>query len=92
VVLLVEGTGDGIVDLEYGRRYAESIPNCCFEVISEAEHFPHIEKLDEVLGSIRAFEGVDGKLARSAPQYLGPNVGPICPNTSVSSTGRCNTI
>jgi hypothetical protein len=67
VVLLVEGTGDGIVDLEYGRRYAESIPGCCFEVISEAGQFPHIEKLDEVLGSIRAFECVDGKLARSAP-------------------------
>jgi hypothetical protein len=42
-------TGDGIVDLEYSRRYAESIPGCCFEVISEAGHFPHIEKLDEVL-------------------------------------------
>jgi hypothetical protein len=45
MVLLVEGTGDRIVDLEYGRRYAESIPGCCFEVISEAGHFPHIEKL-----------------------------------------------
>jgi hypothetical protein len=49
VVLLVEGAGDGIVDLEYGPRYAESIPGCCFEVIFEAGHFPYIEKLERCL-------------------------------------------
>jgi pimeloyl-ACP methyl ester carboxylesterase len=53
--LVVWGASDGIVDLEYGRRYAESIPASRFEVIAEAGHFPHMEKLDDVLGVIGAF-------------------------------------
>ena len=60
--LAVWGASDGIVDLDYGRRYAESIPDCRFEVIAEAGHFPHIEKLDGVLEVIGAFVRADAKL------------------------------
>jgi pimeloyl-ACP methyl ester carboxylesterase len=61
--LVVWGASDGIVDLEYGRRYAESIPTSRFEVIAEAGHFPHIEKLDDVLEVIGAFVRTDARLA-----------------------------
>jgi pimeloyl-ACP methyl ester carboxylesterase len=53
--LVAWGASDRIVDLEYGRRYAESIPTSRFEVIAEAGHFPHIEKLDDVLEVIGKF-------------------------------------
>jgi pimeloyl-ACP methyl ester carboxylesterase len=61
--LVVWGASDGIVDLEYGRRYAESIPASRFEVIAEAGHFPHIEKLDDVLEVIGRFVRTDAELA-----------------------------
>jgi pimeloyl-ACP methyl ester carboxylesterase len=61
--LVVWGASDGIVDLEYGRRYAESIPTSRFEVIAEAGHFPHIEKLDDVLEVVGAFVRTDARLA-----------------------------
>jgi pimeloyl-ACP methyl ester carboxylesterase len=54
---------DLIVGLEYGRRYAESIPASRFEVIVEAGHFPHIEKLDDVLEVIGTFVRTDAELA-----------------------------
>jgi pimeloyl-ACP methyl ester carboxylesterase len=60
--LVVWGESDGIVDLEYGRHYAESIPDGRFEVIAEAGHFPHIEKLDDVLAVIGAFVRTVAKL------------------------------
>ncbi len=58
--LVIWGVSDGITDLEYGRRYAESIPNSRFEPIEEAGHFPHIEKLNKVLGLIYEFIGGHG--------------------------------
>jgi len=53
--LVIWGATDGIVDVEYGRRYAESIPGSRFGVIADAGHFPQIEKRDDVLGVITAF-------------------------------------
>ena len=57
--LVIWGASDGIVDVQYGRRFADSIPGSRFQVIAEAGHFPHIEKLDEVLESIGAFAAVE---------------------------------
>lgn len=54
-VLLLWGASDKVVDVEYGRRFAESIPGSRMEVITEAGHFPHIEKPEEVLRLIRDF-------------------------------------
>jgi len=53
--LVIWGKSDGIFSVDYGDRYAKSIPGSRIEVIPEAGHFPHIEKLDEVLGLIRKF-------------------------------------
>lgn len=53
--LVVWGESDRIVDPEYGRRFAESIPGARFELVSEAGHLPQIERLDEVLRLISEF-------------------------------------
>jgi len=53
--MVIWGKSDRIVDVEYGRRYAESISGARFEPIVEAGHFPQIEKLDEVLSLINDF-------------------------------------
>ena len=49
------GESDRIVDADYGRRFASSIPGARFELIREAAHFPHIEQLDEVMRLIGSF-------------------------------------
>ncbi|MDA4136807.1 MAG: alpha/beta hydrolase [Thaumarchaeota archaeon] len=54
-VLLLWGASDKVVDVDYGRRFAESIPGSRMEVITEAGHFPQIEKPEEVLRLIRDF-------------------------------------
>jgi pimeloyl-ACP methyl ester carboxylesterase len=60
-VLVAWGEEDRIVDLEYGRRYAESIPNSTFKPIAEAGHFPQIEKPQIVLSLINEFlQGLPG--------------------------------
>ncbi|WP_437303313.1 alpha/beta fold hydrolase [Sorangium sp. So ce388] len=58
--LVVWGESDRIVDLEYGRRYAASMPGSVFKPVSGAGHFPQIERADEVIQLLTAF-------ARSAP-------------------------
>lgn len=53
--MVVWGESDRIADVEYGRRFASAIPGAQFELIREAGHFPHIEKLDEVSRLIASF-------------------------------------
>lgn len=53
--LVIWGESDGIVDVDYGRRFAQGIPNAQFELIKEAGHFPHIEQLQTVLSLTAQF-------------------------------------
>jgi pimeloyl-ACP methyl ester carboxylesterase len=53
--MVLWGESDRIVDADYGRRWAESIPGARFELVGEAGHFPQIERLDEVLRLIGDF-------------------------------------
>jgi pimeloyl-ACP methyl ester carboxylesterase len=53
--MIAWGESDRIVDVDYGRRYASSIPGARFELIPEAAHFPQIERLDEVVRLIGDF-------------------------------------
>jgi pimeloyl-ACP methyl ester carboxylesterase len=53
--MIAWGESDRIVDVDYGRRYASSIPGARFELIPEAAHFPQIERLDEVVRLISDF-------------------------------------
>ena len=53
--MVIWGESDGIVDVDYGRQFAASMPGCRFALLPEAGHFPHIEQLDKVVGLIDAF-------------------------------------
>ena len=53
--MVIWGESDRIVDVGYGRLYANSIPDARFEVVSEAAHFPHIERLDQVVQLVNDF-------------------------------------
>ena len=54
--LLLWGANDRIVTPAYGQRFAGSIPNARFELITEAGHFPQIERLDAVLSLVVGFQ------------------------------------
>jgi pimeloyl-ACP methyl ester carboxylesterase len=53
--LVAWGQSDRIVDADYGRRFANAIPNARFELVSEAGHFPQMERLDETVRLIDDF-------------------------------------
>ena len=54
-VLVAWGESDRVVDLEYGRVYAQSFPNARFESIPEAGHLPQIEQPERLLDLVRKF-------------------------------------
>lgn len=56
--LILWGESDGIVDVDYGRRYAAATHGSRFEIIAKAGHFPQIEQLSDVLHRIAAFGSV----------------------------------
>ena len=53
--LVVWGESDGVVDTDYGRAYAQSLPNARFEVIPEAGHMPQFEQPKRLLELVWAF-------------------------------------
>jgi pimeloyl-ACP methyl ester carboxylesterase len=52
---VIWGAADRWVTPEYGRRYAALIPNARFELIERAGHYPHLERPDEFLETVRSF-------------------------------------
>ncbi len=53
--LVVWGASDGVVDTDYGRAYAEAIPNAEFKIIAEAGHMPQFEQPQRLLDLVWAF-------------------------------------
>jgi pimeloyl-ACP methyl ester carboxylesterase len=53
--LVVWGKSDRVVDVDYGRLFAESIPGSRFEVVPEAGHLPQIERLQDTARLIGDF-------------------------------------
>lgn len=51
-VHVIWGESDGIVDVEYGRAYADAIPDATFTVLPESGHLPQVETPVELLTSI----------------------------------------
>jgi pimeloyl-ACP methyl ester carboxylesterase len=49
------GASDQIVDVDYGRRFAEKMPQSSFVIVQNAGHFPHIEQLEHVAALIDHF-------------------------------------
>ncbi len=54
-VLVAWGESDRVIDVEYGRAYAEAFPNARFELIPEAGHLPQIEQPERLLPLVRQF-------------------------------------
>jgi pimeloyl-ACP methyl ester carboxylesterase len=54
---VVWGEADGIVDLDYGRAYADAL-HAPFTVIEGAGHLPHLEQPQRTLDAIEAFRAV----------------------------------
>jgi pimeloyl-ACP methyl ester carboxylesterase len=54
-VLVAWGESDRILDLEYGRAYAQAFPDAHFEPIPEAGHLPQIEQPERLMLLIRRF-------------------------------------
>lgn len=55
--LVAWGASDRIVDADYGRRFAASIPGARFELVPEAGHFPQIERLERTARLVADFAG-----------------------------------
>ena len=53
--LVIWGENDGIVTPDYGRKLCRSLPDARFEAISQAGHYPQIERPDEVTDAIGRF-------------------------------------
>ena len=53
--LVAWGESDRIVDAEYGRAYAQALPNARFELIPEAGHLPQLEQPERLLKLVREF-------------------------------------
>jgi len=53
--LIVWGESDGVVDPDYGRAYAQALPNARFELIPEAGHLPQIEQPARLLKLVWEF-------------------------------------
>jgi pimeloyl-ACP methyl ester carboxylesterase len=53
--LVVWGESDRLIDLEYGKRYAASIPGARFAVVAKAGHLPHIERLEDTRRLVEGF-------------------------------------
>jgi pimeloyl-ACP methyl ester carboxylesterase len=53
--LVVWGASDRLVTPEYGRAYANAIPNARFQLIDQAGHYPYLEKPSEFLKRLEAF-------------------------------------
>jgi len=53
--LVVWGESDGVIDPDYGRVYAQSLPHARFELIPEAGHLPQIEQPVRLLKLVQEF-------------------------------------
>ena len=62
--LIVWGERDRTIPIEHGRRAHEAIPNCRFETLPKAAHFPNLEDPDGLAAILADF------LATTAPVQI----------------------
>ena len=53
--LVLWGKDDRVVSVDYGRQFADSLPNAAFDVVSDAGHYGYLEKPEEFARKIEAF-------------------------------------
>jgi pimeloyl-ACP methyl ester carboxylesterase len=63
--LVLWGDSDGIVDIEYGRAYADAIPMARFQLLPQTGHSPQQETPDQVIHAI--WDSADTDCTASAP-------------------------
>jgi pimeloyl-ACP methyl ester carboxylesterase len=51
-VHVVWGESDRIVDPEFGKAYADAIPNSTFTLLPRTGHLPQLETPEELLGAL----------------------------------------
>jgi pimeloyl-ACP methyl ester carboxylesterase len=54
-VLVLYGEADRIAEPEYGRAFAEAIPNAQFTILPRSGHLPQLETPEELLAAVVAF-------------------------------------
>lgn len=62
--LVLWGDSDGIVDIEYGRAYADAIPMARFQLLPQTGHSPQQETPDQVIHAI--WDSADTDFSASA--------------------------
>ncbi len=67
--LIVWGERDRTIPLAHGLQAQQAIPNCRFEVLPRAAHFPNLEDPDGLAGVLRDF------LATTAPARIDDSSG-----------------
>ena len=53
--LVVWGEADGVVSPDYGKVFADRIPNAAFHMIEKAGHYPHLERTEAFLAAFNDF-------------------------------------
>ena len=62
--LVVWGESDRIADPDYGRAYADAIPDARFELLTETGHLPQIETPEKLIGTVWAFADANASNGR----------------------------
>jgi pimeloyl-ACP methyl ester carboxylesterase len=65
-VLVLWGEADQVIELEYGRIFAQSFPHGRFVAIEKAGHLPHIEQPEHVLKKITHFAAITASSSPTA--------------------------
>ena len=60
--LIIWGAADGIVNVDYGRAYRESLPNSEMVVIDRAGHYPHLEQPQAFIDHVDQFFATRGSI------------------------------
>jgi pimeloyl-ACP methyl ester carboxylesterase len=55
--LVLWGEADRIVDVAYGRTFAEAVPGARFELLDQTGHVPQMETPEKLLNALRSFVG-----------------------------------
>ena len=53
--LVLWGESDGVVSTEYGRAYANAVPDAHFEIIEAAGHYPYLEQPQQFVEAVKTF-------------------------------------
>lgn len=62
--LVVWGESDRIADPDYGRAYADAIPDATFELLTETGHLPQLETPEKLIGTVWAFADANASNSR----------------------------